>query len=82
VSFFVVHVFQAFGEGNLALFLGVVRWLVLNIPMLYLLNFLFGMYGIVWAQVCADIFTVVLSYGVYFKYQKNLKAKECKITCN
>ncbi|MCH5352424.1 MAG: MATE family efflux transporter [Acutalibacter sp.] len=67
-SFFTVYVFQGFGKGRISLFLGVTRWLVFNIPMLFLLNFLFGMYGIVWSQVTADILTVTLSLIVYRKY--------------
>ena len=67
-SFFTVYVFQGFGKGRISLFLGVTRWLVFNIPMLFLLNFLFGMYGIVWSQVTADILTVTLSFLVYRKY--------------
>ena len=47
LSFFTVYLFQAFGQGRIALFLGVTRWLVLNIPMLFLLNALVGMYGLV-----------------------------------
>lgn len=73
-SFFTVHVFQGFGEGNKALFLGVMRWAVFNIPMLYILNHFIGMYGIVWSQVTADTLTVSLSYYVYSKYMKRLKA--------
>lgn len=40
------------------------RWLVFNIPPLFLLNAVFGMYGIVWAQVMADTLTVLLSLWV------------------
>ena len=65
LSFFTVYIFQGFGNGRISLFLGVVRWLVFNIPMLYLLNFLIGMYGIVWAQITADVLTVLLSVYVY-----------------
>ena len=67
-SFFTVYVFQGFGKGQISLFLGVTRWLVFNIPMLFLLNAIFGMYGIVWSQVTADILTVTLSFIVYRKY--------------
>lgn len=70
MSFFLVYTFQGFGNGNMALFLGVMRWLVFNIPMLYILNYLFGMYGIVWSQLVADILTVLLSYFEYYKYLK------------
>ena len=65
MSFFTVYVFQGFGKGNTALFLGIMRWVVFNIPMLFLLNYIFGMYGIVWSQVTADILTVILSFCVY-----------------
>ena len=68
MSFFTVYVFQGFGEGNKSLFLGVMRWAAFNIPMLFLLNHIIGMYGIVWSQVCADILTVILSFYVYHRY--------------
>ena len=70
LSFFHVYLFNGFGKGGYALFLGVTRWLVFNIPMLFLLNRLFGMYGIVWAQSAADILTVALSLAVYWRYER------------
>ncbi len=69
LSFFTVYLFQAFGKGQISLFLAVSRWLVFNIPMLFLLNTVFGMFGIVWSQVAADILTVLLSFYVYRKYK-------------
>lgn len=72
-SFFTVYLFQGFGEGNKSLFLGVMRWAVFNIPMLFILNHFIGMYGIVWSQVTADILTVSLSYYTYHKYKKSSK---------
>ena len=45
------------------------RWLVLNIPMLFLLNRLFGMYGLVWAQVTADALNVALSFWIYHRFR-------------
>ena len=73
LSFFTVHIFQAFGKGNKALFLGIMRWAVFNIPMLFILNGIIGMYGIVWSQITADILTVALSVYVYRKNQITLK---------
>ena len=73
-SFFTVYVFQGFGKGGSALSLGVMRWAVFNIPMLFLLNALVGMYGLVWSQLCADILTVTLSYIVYRRYVRQLTA--------
>jgi len=71
-SFFTVYVFQGFGEGRKALFLGVMRWAVFNIPMLFILNRLIGMYGLVWSQLCADTLTVTLSLAVYRRHAKHL----------
>ena len=68
LSFFTVYQFQAFGKGRISLLLGVVRWLGFNIPMLFLLNSLFGMYGIVWSQVTADTLTVLMSFYVLRRF--------------
>ena len=72
LSFFTVYLFQAFGKGHISLLLGTVRWLGFNIPMLFILNALFGMYGLVWSQVTADILTVTMSFIVYFKFRPAL----------
>ena len=74
LSFFTVYLFQAFGKGRISLFLGVTRWLGFNIPMLFLLNFIFGMYGLVWSQVTADILTVLLSFYVYHRFKPRMKS--------
>ena len=71
LCFFHVYLFNSYGKGRYALFLGVMRWAVFNIPMLFLLNALFGMYGIVWSQFAADALTVLLSLWVHHRYQKN-----------
>ena len=72
LSFFTVYLFQSFGKGRFSLFLGVTRWLVFNIPMLFLLNRLFGMYGLVWSQAAADTLTVILSFVIYHKFKPRL----------
>ena len=73
LSFFTVYLFQAFGKGRVSLFLGVTRWLVFNIPMLFILNGIFGMYGIVSSQVTADTLTVILSFYVYSRLGREEK---------
>ena len=67
-SFYHVHLFNSYGRGQEALFLGVTRWAVFNIPMLFLLNALIGMYGLVWAQLISDVLTVALSLAVHRRY--------------
>lgn len=65
LCFFTLYLFQSLGRGRISLFLGVSRWLLLNIPMLFILNRAFGMYGVVWSQVTADTLAVLLSFTVY-----------------
>jgi hypothetical protein len=37
------------------------RWLMINIPMLFLLNALLGMYGIVWATPTAETGSLIVA---------------------
>ena len=67
LSFNMVHFMQAINQGRISFLLAVIRQLCLNIPILILLNALFGMDGIVWTQVTADIINVIISYIIYAK---------------
>ena len=57
--------FQAMGMGKESLILSSLRQGVVNIPLLFLMNRLFGLYGIVWTQLISDIITAVVSYALY-----------------
>ena len=70
MSFYHVHLFNSYVRGKEALFLGVMRWAVFNIPMLFILNKIIGMYGLVWSQCAADILTVLLSFYVHRRFIK------------
>ena len=70
MSFFTFHMFQAFGYGNISMFLGIMRWAVFNIPMQFILNGAFGMYGIVFSQLCGDVLNVILSTFTFIRFKK------------
>lgn len=70
MSFYHTSLFNGYGRGAEALFLGVTRWAVFNIPMLFVMNALVGMYGIVWSQLISDIMTVILSLIVHHRFAK------------
>lgn len=55
VDFLAVGVFQAVGKGQYSLAFAVLRKLVLEIPALIILNMLFPLYGLAYAQTCAEI---------------------------
>ena len=72
LCFHLVFFFQAIGNGRISLLLAVIRWAVFNIPMLFILNALIGMHGLVLTQVLADICTVIVSYIIYHRTMKTL----------
>lgn len=65
LSFHMVHFMQAVDRGNVSFLLAVIRQLFLNIPLLFLMDALLGMSGIVWAQLVADGVNVAISYIIY-----------------
>lgn len=73
ICFHLVNFFQAVGHGDKALALGVIRWAVFNIPLLFVMNYILGMYGIVWTQVVADILMATVSIITYKKFEAGIK---------
>lgn len=67
--------FQAMGMGKQSLILSSLRQGLVNIPLLFLMNHLFGLYGIVWTQLISDVITGVISYAVYRGSLKKLMTK-------
>jgi len=72
LSFHMVHFMQAVNRGKISFWLAVIRQLCLNIPILLLLNTLFGMTGIVWTQMTADFLNVIASYIIYSRVVRKL----------
>ena len=55
LDFLAVGVFQAVGMGREALIFAILRKIVLEIPALCILNFLFPLYGLAYAQLTAEL---------------------------
>ena len=55
MDFLAVGVFQAVGLGRYALVFAIMRKVVLEIPALYILNALFPLYGLSYAQLTAEV---------------------------
>ncbi len=56
--------------------MAVIRQLCLNIPVLFLLDTLFGMNGIIWTQLTADIINVIISYIIYARVRRQITAEK------
>lgn len=55
MDFMAVGVFQAVGMGREALIFAIMRKIILEIPALYLLNYLLPLYGLAYAQFVAEV---------------------------
>lgn len=68
LSFLYVHFFQGVGKGEYSLLLVVIRWLGVNIPMLFLLDALFGLWGLVWSQAVSDVLVALITWLVFRRF--------------
>ena len=64
IDFLAVGVFQATGLGQYAFLFAILRKVVLEIPALFLLNALFPLYGLAYAQFAAEVVLAVASVAV------------------
>lgn len=72
LSFNMVNFMQAVNRGRESFLLAAIRQIGLNIPILFLMNALLGMMGIVWTQAAADVLNVIISYVIYFRVLREI----------
>lgn len=64
-NFQMTYTLQAMGKGPQSLLLSSCRQGIIYIPLMFLMNALFQLYGVIWSQFIADGLTLVLSFVVY-----------------
>lgn len=72
IDFLAVGVFQALGRGRYALAFAIMRKIVLEIPAIFLLNYLFPLYGLAYSQFVAEL---VLATAAMFMLIKIFKER-------
>lgn len=72
-DFLAVGVFQACGMGRKSLLFAVLRKIVLEIPALYLLNRLFPLYGLAYAQTVAEVILAAAAVTVLVRMFKGFR---------
>lgn len=76
VDFLAVGVFQACGMGRKSLIFALMRKIVLEIPALYILNRLFPLYGLAYAQLSAEIVLAAAALIVLRNMFRGLKTEQ------
>ena len=76
MDFMAVGVFQALGMGRNALAFAIMRKIVLEIPALFVFNYIEPLYGLAWAQPFAETVLAIISIFVLIKLFKRLNSEE------
>ena len=76
IDFMAVGVFQAVGMGGHALAFAVLRKVVLEIPALIVLNAVFPLYGLAYAQLCAEFVLAIAAVVTLTRLFRRLDLKK------
>lgn len=76
VDFSTVGVFQAIGKGKYSLLFAIMRKVILEIPALFILNIVYPIYGIGYAQAVAEVVLAIAAIVILNKIFKELKINE------
>ncbi len=75
MDFLAVGVFQACGMGSKSLLFAILRKIVLEIPALFILDWLFPLYGLAWAQTAAEVILSIAAVVVLMRLFKRLERR-------
>ena len=77
VNFLISYTLQAMGKGVQSAVLTFSRQGILNIPLLVLMNYVFGLYGMIWTQLVVEVIMLPVSIGMYIHtFRRVLKNHE------
>ena len=75
IMFVLNFAFQGMGKGLQSLLLSIGRQGLIYIPLLFILNKVVGLNGIIWAQATADFFCVIMSIVMFMFVMKGINKK-------
>lgn len=70
--FQIIHCFQAMNKGKATLLLSICRQGAVYLPILFTMRHLFGLYGIVWAQIVSNMITMLIARTMYLRARSSL----------
>lgn len=76
VNFLISYTLQAMGLGIQSAILTFSRQGLLNIPLLILMNWLTGLYGMIWVQLMVEVIMLPVSLGMYFVTLRRVRKEE------
>ena len=75
IGYHIVNYMNAVDRGKASFLLAVVRHIVLIIPILLVMNALWGLNGLIWAQLVADAVNTVIAMAVFRRIDGTIRAR-------
>lgn len=75
VNFLISYTLQAMGKGVQSAALTFSRQGLVNIPLLIILNFIFGLYGMIWTQLVTELIMLPVSLGMYWSTFRKIRSE-------
>ena len=80
IGFQIVNFMQAVNQGKTSFLLTIIRHVLLNIPALIIMNMIWGITGLIWAQTVSDIINAVIACIIYYRVHKSITAPQAEIS--
>lgn len=72
IGYLVVNFMNAIGKGKKSFELAVIRHIILLIPVMLIMNSIWGLTGLIWSQLTADVINTVVVILVYRKVMREI----------
>lgn len=80
VNFLISYTLQAMGLGVQSAILTFSRQGLLNVPLLILMNWLTGLYGMIWVQLMVEVIMLPVSLAMYFVTLRRIRREEAAVS--
>lgn len=72
VGYHVVNYMNAVNKGTVSFILAIIRHVILIIPAMLIMNYIWGLEGLIWSQVVADVINTIVSTVIFLRVRNSL----------
>ena len=75
VGYHVVNYMNAVNKGSVSFILAIIRHVILIIPAMLIMNYIWGLEGLIWSQAVADVINTIVSTVIFLRVRNGLCRK-------
>ena len=72
VGYHVVNYMNAVNKGTVSFILAIIRHVILIIPAMLIMNYIWGIEGLIWSQAVADVINTIVSTVIFLRVRNSL----------